>query len=159
MNRSVRRITTSILALALTVTAAFTGTKVADAGLATSVGLVATLSYSGSTGDLIPSFRLVNRTTGRVEWQAAAGDIVASTPQAGVVRYTTNLLAGDWNYSSSYEWSCRIDARGASSAVYWSSFKQWVDAVEYSAGTLPSGNISGTTSEALLLGQIEDYLL
>lgn len=130
----------------------------AGAGLATSVGLVSNLTYSGDIGDLVVSFRLVNRTSGRIEWQADPADIVAVRTTSTNVRFSTVLLPGDWNYNSNYEWSCRVDARDATSSVYWADFKQWVDAGIYSA-TVPTGNIEGTTSEALLLGKVSaDYL-
>lgn len=159
MFSSRRRFVLALSALLLSAGFVVGSQEDADAGLATSVGLVANLTYSGSASDLVISFRLLNRVTGRVLWQADPADINAIKTTSTNVRVSTTMASGDWWWSNDYEWSCRVDARDATSSVYWVDFKQWVDAVIYSAPTLPSGNIQGTTSEGLLLGQVNnDYL-
>lgn len=152
------RIAAAVVTIAVALTVLVNPVSDAKAGLATSVGLVADLSYSGSIDDLIGSFRLIERVTGRVVWQADPGDITVVRPTPGVVRFSTTLVAGDWNYDSDYEWSCRIDARDATSSVYWTSFVQNVDSTQYTS-TVPTIDIQNRVSEALLFGQVEDSYL
>lgn len=158
MSQSLRRLALVSILTVLAATVAVWEQPDADAGLATSVGLVANLSYPGPTTDLIVSFRLVERLSGRVIWQAAPGEINAVHTDSTRIRYSTNLLPGEWWFTSGHEWSCRIDARNATTSVFWIDFSQWVDAGVYTS-VVPTASIQGRTSESLLLGQVNDFYL
>lgn len=153
MFKSLRRFAVTSLFTLFAATVLFGNQPVADAGLGTSVGLIANVAYIGEISDLVVSFRLVHRTTGQVMWQADPNDIDGVRTDTDRIRFSTLLVSGWYDYSSTYEWSCRIDARDATSSVYWVDFKQWVDSTWYSS-TVPTSNFKGRTSEALLLGEI-----
>lgn len=158
MSKSLKRLSVVALAALLAATAFMSHEEDADAGLASSAIVSATVSYTGSAADLIVSFRLVKRSDGRVIWQTSQLQVLESRLNPTQLQFTTTLLPGDWYTSADYEWSCRIDARGASDAVYWVDFNHYLDSNVYTS-TVPTSNIKNRVSESLVYSRIHNTYL
>jgi hypothetical protein len=143
-------------------TAAILGglTTAAFAGLATSVGCEALITYNGSPSDLVVSMQLTESATGRVLWQATGTDITV-TDLGSTISYEVEHEPDDWNYDSTTRWNLVVDATGAGSSTVVSS---WTQTVVRTGGTsvysanVSGNNIQGNVSTVRFVGETARYL-
>jgi hypothetical protein len=129
----------------------------ADAGFATSVGLVAIVDTDVSPEDLVKSFRLVDRSSGQVEWQVGDGDISLILPAGNVYMYLYELEADYWDYDVNHTWEVRLDATEAEDSVYIDAWYQYADEDTYD-GNLTNRDCEGTICTEVFLGATSAYL-